>query len=70
MKRSDLWESRFLKSSDLQGRPTDVVIDRAETETLKNGKGEERKLIVYFRGKKKSLVVNMTNFDAIVDITH
>jgi hypothetical protein len=69
MKRSDLWPSRFLKAEDLQGRSINVTIERAVSEVLKNGKGEETKVVIYFQKAKKALVCNMTNFDSIVDVT-
>lgn len=54
---SDAFPSNYLKSSDLQGREVNVVIAGAEMETL----GNDRKLVLTFQGKKKSMVCNKTN---------
>ena len=68
MKKNDVFPSRFLKAGDLNGEPITLTIASAAYETLKNHKGnEEQKLVVGFRKTKKLLVVNVTNFDAIVD---
>ena len=69
MKRDDLFPSKYLKCADLKGRPRAVEIENAPVETLKNQKGEEqRKVVLYFKGAKKSLPLNLTNFDAVMDI--
>src|SRR5262249_60031009 len=50
-------------------KPRVVEIERAPVETLKTQKGEEqRKVVLYFKGAKKSLPLNLTNFDAVSDI--
>ena len=68
--REELFPSKFLKSEDLKGKPCAVQIERAPVETLKNNKGEEQsKIVLYFVGAKKALPLNMTNFDAVVDVT-
>jgi len=59
MKIGTAFPSKYLKSDDLQGKEVKVEIDRCVTEDV-TGDGEE-KLIVYFRGKKKGLVLNKTN---------
>jgi hypothetical protein len=70
MKKNDVFPSRFLKAGDLNGEPLTLTIASAAYETLKNHKGsEEQKLVVGFRKTKKLLVVNVTNFDAIVDVS-
>jgi hypothetical protein len=69
MKRDDLFPSKYLKCADLKGRPRVVEIEQAPIETLKNPKGEEqRKGVLYFKGAKKALPLNLTNFDAVADI--
>lgn len=70
MKKSDVFPSRFLKASDLNGDPITLTIASAGYETLKNYKGnDEQKLVIGFLKTKKHLVVNVTNWDAIVDAT-
>jgi hypothetical protein len=69
MKRDDLFPSRYLKCADLKGRPRVLQVKDAPVETLKNPKGEEqRKAVLYFNGTKKSLPLNLTNFDAVAAI--
>lgn len=68
--RNDAFPSRFLKAADLNGKPLTLTIASAAYETLKNHRGtDEQKLVVSFLKTKKLLVVNVTNFDAIVDAT-
>lgn len=57
MKLSEAFPSNYLKSDDLQDRDVTVVIATAEMETL----GNERKLVLTFQGKKKSMICNKTN---------
>ena len=65
MKRDDLFPSKYLKCADLKGRPRVVEIEHAAIEMLKNPKGEEqRKSVLYFKGAKKALPLNLTNFVA------
>ena len=57
MKLSEAFPSNYLKSEDLQGRDVTVVIAGAQMEML----GNERKLVLTFQGKKKSMICNKTN---------
>jgi len=69
MKRDDLFPSKYLKCADLKGRPRAVEIENAPVETLKNQKGEEqRKVVLYFKSAKKSLPLNLTNYDSVAAI--
>jgi hypothetical protein len=56
--------SKYLKSSDLQGRQCKVIMDRIDIEEI----GSDRRPVVYFRGKEKGLVINKTNANAIADM--
>jgi hypothetical protein len=68
--RDELFPSKYLKCEDLKGKPRVVQIEDAPVEPLKNNKGEEQtKIVLYFAGAKKALPLNMTNFDAVVDVT-
>lgn len=64
MRVSDAYPSNYLKASDLQDRNVMVVIDRVEIEKI----GEDRKPVIYFRGKQKGLVANKTNCNAIAAV--
>ena len=57
--------SKYLSSADLDGREPVVTIDRVVSENI----GDDLKLVVYFAGKDKGVVLNKTNANAIADIT-
>ena len=57
MNINDLFPSNYLKADDLQGHEVECQIESVKLEDL-NG---ERKLVLYFRDRKKGLVLNKTN---------
>ena len=61
MNINDIFESKYLKSSEFKNRSISAVIERWEIETL----GDDRKLVLYFQGVKKGMVVNKTNADRL-----
>ena len=64
-KRDDVFPSKYMKASDLGGEPLTVTIVSAPLETLKNPEGKEQtKTVLYFRGSKKLLPLNITNWDS------
>jgi len=68
MKRDEAYPSKYLKAADLNGEDLTVVIKSLEDEQI----GKDKKIghVLYFRGgKTKPLIVNVTNFDAIVSAT-
>ena len=68
MKKDDVFPSKYLKCSDLKGRPITVTIEHATLETLKGTDGKEQnKIVLYFTGAKKTLPLNQTNWDACAD---
>jgi hypothetical protein len=69
MRKDDVFPSKYVKVSDLIGKPITVVIERASLETLKNSEGKEQaKMVLYFVGAKKALPLNLTNWDACSEI--
>jgi hypothetical protein len=69
MNRNDLFPSRYIKASDLAGKPLTLAIKSASVDALKNMKGDsEDKLVVSFVGQPKKFVVNRTNYDVIADL--
>jgi hypothetical protein len=56
-----IYPTKYVKASDLQGCEMSVTIERAELEEV----GEDRKLVLYFKGKQKGLVANKTNANRI-----
>jgi arabinogalactan endo-1,4-beta-galactosidase len=63
MKISEEFPSKYLKASDLQGRDVKVIMANVEREKL----GDDMKLVLYFKGKEKGVVLNKTNSNTIVD---
>lgn len=61
MQLSQAFPSNYLKASDLQGRNITVKIDRVEKEKI----GTDSKLVLYFQGKEKGMVLNKTNANNI-----
>jgi hypothetical protein len=43
VKKNDVFPSKYLKCSDLQGRPITVTIENAPLETLETPDGKEQK---------------------------
>jgi hypothetical protein len=68
-RRDDAFPSKYLRAADLNGKPRTLVISAVTRETLRSNGGEESKFVCSFRGAKKGLLLNVTNFDAIVDVT-
>ncbi len=54
---NDAFPSNYLKSADLKGRVAKLKIDRVVFEQI----GTDNKLIMYFQGKDKGMVLNKTN---------
>jgi len=61
---NDAFPSNYLKASDLQGRQVNVNMALVKFEQL----GEDNKLVLYFDGKEKGLVLNKTNANNIATI--
>ena len=52
-KRHEVFPSRFLKHAELAGKPLEVKVERAPTETLGSGHDAENKTVLYFRNGVK-----------------
>ena len=63
MNIEESFPSKYLKAADLKNGKVTVKMDRVEHETL----GDDTKVILYFQGKEKGLVLNVTNKNMIVD---
>lgn len=64
MKLSSAFPSQYIKAADLQGKAVTVKIDRTETELV----GNDKKLILYFVGKERGMVLNRTNANKIATL--
>lgn len=63
MKISEEFPSKYLKAGDLGGREVKVIMQNVEKEKL----GDDMKLVLYFKGKEKGVVLNKTNSNTICD---
>jgi hypothetical protein len=63
MNIEEAFPSKYLKAADLKGQRATVKMDRVESDTV----GDDNKVILYFQGKEKGLVLNVTNKNMIVD---
>ncbi len=69
MKRDEVFPSKYLKFTDLNGGRIEATIERAMLETLKSPDGKEQnKMVLYFRNAKKTLPLNRVNFEAVTAI--
>jgi hypothetical protein len=58
---NDAFPSKYLKAADLQKRQVSVVVSHAQYEKI----GNDDKLVLYFQGKQKGVVLNKTNANAV-----
>ena len=69
MKRDEVFPSKYLKATDLNGKALCVTIERAPLEILKNPEGKEQsKTVLHFVKAKKMLPLNRVNWDSVADI--
>jgi hypothetical protein len=65
---AEAFPSKYTKHSDLP-KPVVVTIKLAELEHIKGLNGEQQsKVVVYFARTLKPLILNRTNYEAIMDI--
>jgi hypothetical protein len=65
MKANQAFPSKFLKAEDIMGKRPVVTISHVAIEKFDDGD----RPCAFFAGKDKGLVLNKTNFNAIVEIT-
>lgn len=61
---NEMFPSKYLKVVDLQNKRVAVTIDKVTVEDIAN----EKRAVVYFRGKLRGLVLNKTNAAMIAEI--
>jgi hypothetical protein len=64
MNINEAFPSNYLKSSDLQGSTPTVTMSHVTTEKM----GDDTKLVLYFQGKEKGMVLNKTNANNIASL--
>jgi hypothetical protein len=69
MKMTELFPSKYLRSSDLNGKSRIAVVDHVTYEAFQNDGRTETKAVLHFRGNgTKPFVVNKTNYMLLVSI--
>ena len=63
MNINDAFPSKYLKASDLKGQAVLVVIARVDEEEI--GDDKTMKMVAYFHGKERGIVLNKTNAQMI-----
>jgi hypothetical protein len=61
MRASDMFPSKYLKSSDVKDKPVTATISHVSVELVGQGKDQERKPVLHFEGNAKPMVLNKTN---------
>ena len=61
MKVSDVFSSNFLKASDIGNNQVHVMISHVEMQDI----GDDHKPVMFFQNKKKGVVLNVTNANAV-----
>jgi len=61
--------AKYLKKEDISSPVNASILWIKEEEVTAPGKGTEIRLVLYFDGLKKGLVLNMANADALAEIT-
>lgn len=62
MNINEIYQSKFLSASDLQGKEPTVTITQVEMEKMNDG---EMKLCIYVNNRPKAIVLNKTNARAV-----
>jgi len=65
MRASDLFPSKFVKSSDVKDKPLTAIISHLGHELVGQGKDQERKPVLHFEGSAKPMILNKTNAFAL-----
>ena len=61
--------AKYLKKEDVPSPVNTSILWIKEEEVTTPGKGTERRLVLYFDGLKKGLVLNTANAEALLEIT-
>lgn len=67
MDASKFFPSKWLKAEDVGERKIALSIERAESQVFGQGEESEKKLILFFEGIEKGLVLNRTNFEKLAE---
>lgn len=64
---NDIFPSKYVKATDLNGLDHPVTIDHLE-EKVKVGRDEDEVCILYFKNKRKGMILNKTNAKTIAGL--
>jgi hypothetical protein len=67
MRKSEVFPSRFLKAADLKNGRLTVEISEVVKESIVDG--EDDQPVVYFEGQPKGLVLNVTNWNMLEELS-
>jgi hypothetical protein len=67
--RKFVGNAKYLKKEDIPSPINISILRIKEEEVTAPGKGTETRLVLYFEGIKKGLVLNMANAEALAEIT-
>ena len=67
--RKFVGNAKYLKKEDIPSPVNTSILWIKEEEVTAPGKGTEKRLVLYFDGLKKGLVLNMANAEALAEIT-
>ena len=62
---NDAFPSKYLKAADLKGKSVALTVTKVASENI----GDDLKLVVFFKGTDKGLVLNKTNANSIAAVT-
>jgi hypothetical protein len=65
---NDVFPTKYLSAADLQKRTVRLAITSVTVETLGQGRDQQSKPVLYFRGKTKGLALNKTNANTIANV--
>lgn len=69
MRATDVFESKYLKADDLQGKSAvRVTIAGVEMREIDGDKGKERRAVVTFTNAKKAFILNKTNWNILEEV--
>ena len=67
--RKFVGNAKYLKKEDIPSPVDTSILWIKEEEVTTPGRGTETRLVLYFDGLKKGLVLNMTNFQKLEELT-
>lgn len=63
-----MFESKYIKATDLQGKKVNVTVQSVTVVTLGNDEQQEKKPCLIFKGKDKGMICNKTNWNTLIEL--